>query len=1601
MKENMIKKMTMITLCRVLTLGIVLILSGNVSAQTSGGLSYLMTTGVNNNTGWFGTLTNILINQNDAQTNVISFGGPTFPYAGQTYSGFVLSSNGWIALTNAPVGPSPIPSSIPANSLAAGSGIANTPIIAPLWDDLQSTVQYTLTATHLAVRWNGTRWQFSSASATLVIEARLTFANGVIDFNYLGAYTPTTPSASIGITGVCAGDYYSVKPSFTTGQIDSTIDNNHTTKPNNTLITWTPNTIFNNICSNAYDLGSITASCVSPQTFSNIMANNSGATPPMCTADNRDVWFRFTKPAGMTDIRVSTDYTPACSPLAGTTVQVYSGTCATLNSLGCSTTNLGASNSKGVVEVNGRPQCTPEVLYVRVTGDGDLNGKFQICANDKGTISIGPGTGATCATSTVICGLPYTHTGFNTAGYVNDYDSAATPCQTAYTNGQDYVFSYTPPANQCVRISLTNTGANSFPFVGVYNGCPNVGGTQCLATASAVSNGATINSISLVGGTTYYILVDNNSAGGSMPFDFSMTQLAGIIPYDDCPMASNLGTIGINVNCTWQTNLTTECARPTNAPFPPLPSCDPTFVNGATGDVWFRFTAGFTGSVLVNTRPGSVNPITDAAMAVYTGACGAMTLFACDDNTAPLLMPSATLNVTNGVTYYIRIWSVGQTNTGTFDLCISSACAPTNDLPCNAQPLTMGSPTLGNNTCAGNASEPPPGTCWGAGSVNTVWFTAVVPASGRLNIKASVLTLTDTQIAAYLFASGCASASTTYTQLGCNDNSTPGCPCSGGDLGSELRLTGLTPGATVYISVDGKNDQTGSFFITAVDGNNTYPPIYGQDCAGAINVCSNAALTVNTPYLGTGNYCDQTGNPGCFSCGERSGTWFTFTVNPPSFQFKLTPNTSSPLANFDFALWDVTGQADPCNYIRTTVSVVCNNSGATGAGVTGMFTPSGGAVSPPTTFGSPRTYVLAFRNWNHTPVGFTIDWMGSNIVQPSNAILTWQGNADTTFSNCANYTCCSTIDCAKDILVVTGGSVINQPTVSVNTNVHNLTIFAGATLRIKSGVTLSLCGNLNVFGTLIAEPGSTIRFTGTENQTINGGVTGTNSLANLLIDKTAGNVQANTNVDVRENFTTLNNTSIFNINGRILRVGGNFTNAAGGTTFTGIGGSTVEFNGTGVQNFTNNSGVITLNRVFMNKTGTTPLNLVGNWSKMDIDSFLTLTGGRIVTRSLANLEVNVKYSNAGAIIGGNNNSYVDGKLRRKIWNGAIVTGIAWDFPVGEGAPGSGYQLATVTFTSNTVMPDLLAYFTTWSAWPALGPTASECIVATYDILPFFNNGFWTFVRQSPSFGGIHSIALRNNNFTNSAGSNGWTVAVSDTLSNPALTASWNLIGSCVIASTPTNTQRMNINNPSNIAHSFNLRYATVQSDVPLPIELLSFDAEPEGNGVLCKWVTASEINNDYFEIERSSNGEDFKTIGKVDGFGAGTSTTTREYKFLDSDMCTGKQYYRLRQVDIDGQFSYSDVIVINCKRTRDDIRLYPNPATSSISLTFFEQSGSLSIQFVDFTGRVVKEELVILNEGYNTVSMDISGLSKGIYYVKLNRHDQHSDESKQIRFVKN
>ena len=178
---------------------------------------------------------------------------------------------------------------------------------------------------------------------------------------------------------------------------------------------------------------------------------------------------------------------------------------------------------------------------------------------------------------------------------------------------------------------------------------------------------------------------------------------------------------------------------------------------------------------------------------------------------------------------------------------------------------------------------------------------------------------------------------------------------------------------------------------------------------------------------------------------------------------------------------------------------------------------------------------------------------------------------------------------------------------------------------------------------------------------------------------------------------------------------------------------------------------------------------------------------------------------------------------------------------------------------------------------------------------------------------------------------------------------------------------------------YSINNFTFNGTVALPIELLSFSGKVEKLTTRLFFSTATEVDNDYFSIERSTNSRDFSEIGQVKG--AGTSYVPQAYTYTDANPLPGKNYYRLRQVDFDGRFSYSPVITATFGEAHQ-MTLAPLPATQTLNIQFQTPSNEGgSWQVFDMSGRRLLSGEILAETVEQPVN--IAKLPVGAYVLRL------------------
>lgn len=1320
----------------------------------------------------------------------------------------------------------------------------------------------------------------------------------------------------------------------------------------------------NDNCAGAIALTAPSGSCVTTSGTTS-GATSSGVALSCGSGADDDVWFTFNAPAaGSYVVQVS-----GAGANFDAVVEVFSGACGSLTSLGCANSN-GNGGSEGLnVTV---PAAGTYRVRVFHNGTGSSSTPtFNICVvtppindNCSGAINIPMNN----------CGSPLAATSLN---------ASLSQAGCTGTADDDVWYSFVATGTGIAQLNLTSS-ASYDAVLQVFSGtCGSLSAISGCINVTGNGGAESTTVTGLVNGQTYYVRVYHSGTGsGSNTFTLCVTDIVpctlgtGNVNVAALPYNSGAVTTCGQVNDVTSTNVTNYCGSSY-------------YYDGE--DVVYNFTAPTSGQVTITlTSAGTwTNLSAHEGCPTAGGPCVGSSQSSSGSKTI-------TICVTAGVTYYVVVDSWPSPACNAYTLNISSVfgggASATNDLPCNAVPMTLNVPASGDNACTGSASEPANPSCWSTGVRNTVWYSIVAPASGQLKIKTLATgsnPLQNTQIAIYSGACGPG-----MTMIACNDNA-PACGTYT-QYYSELSVTGLTPGVTYYIVVDGNGNSIGSFDILAIDGTLNFPAVPGQDCFPALPVCNNTMTTGNPGYQAIGGTCDHTGVNNCTS-GEANSVWYEFTLaTDTDVLFDIIPNDfgnpTNPITgqanpgysgagsetDYDWVLWKTSGtgsttcaailssggdneQACNFSYLGVTGTTLSGNSPAAYPGFDDAY-----EVAP---FGNTGdVYLLVIQNYSNSTSGFSIVFPPGMITPASSNDVYWSGGANTSnWNSITNWGGCAVPACGINAYILNSSTY--QPILTAGTyNVNNLTINPGATLTLQNGATLNVCGNFTNNGNLVCLPGSTVNFVGTGVQNVSGSFVGADAFHHLLVTKTSGSVFLVNDITVNGNLTTANGTSILNSNGRYVRLGGNFANNNGNTTYSNTGTTgTLEFLGSTTQNYNQGASQLDLNFVVINNTGglANGVNLQTNMFIKASTGTLTLTLGTITTG--AN-RVDVANSAVSSVSTGNATSFVNGNLRRAL----LGTG-SYEWPVGNVS--KGYQRATTNFSSNS-NPFVDARF---DVWPGGLPVQGGSDCATTFSMDAMDNGYWTLVGNGSA--ATYNMSLYPTNVTNAA--SGWTIMKQQ---NYNLTG-WLLNGTCA-ASTVSQINRNNMTNFS--------VFGIAQAPTPLPIELLYFNGEMVGEDNLLTWATVSEKNNDFFSLERSRNGVDFEVLAIVPG--AGTSTSTLHYDKFDYDPYAGVTYYRLKQTDYDGQYMYSQTIALN-RGLREAIvsELFPNPANNSVNFELnTPKSGLVQVQLYDNAGRLISTSNFEAHVGSNNFQLDLSELARGVYSTVIRFEHLENTQIKQL-----
>lgn len=186
---------------------------------------------------------------------------------------------------------------------------------------------------------------------------------------------------------------------------------------------------------------------------------------------------------------------------------------------------------------------------------------------------------------------------------------------------------------------------------------------------------------------------------------------------------------------------------------------------------------------------------------------------------------------------------------------------------------------------------------------------------------------------------------------------------------------------------------------------------------------------------------------------------------------------------------------------------------------------------------------------------------------------------------------------------------------------------------------------------------------------------------------------------------------------------------------------------------------------------------------------------------------------------------------------------------------------------------------------------------------------------------------------------------------------------------------------------FNEYTLVVPSCGPLPVSLISFNGKYSNGTSSLEWQTSQEVNNKEFQLLRSLDGSKFETVATVKG--AGNSNVIRNYQYQDRVSGQGYVYYRLRQVDIDGRMTNSNIVRLSMGNESKTLEVYPNPFTTTFTASFSaERTAKATMQLVNMKGQTVYNTSISVIKGFNAVQMNnIPNLQAGLYQVIISNED--------------
>jgi hypothetical protein len=372
-----------------------------------------------------------------------------------------------------------------------------------------------------------------------------------------------------------------------------------------------------------------------------------------------------------------------------------------------------------------------------------------------------------------------------------------------------------------------------------------------------------------------------------------------------------------------------------------------------------------------------------------------------------------------------------------------------------------------------------------------------------------------------------------------------------------------------------------------------------------------------------------------------------------------------------------------------------------------------------------------------------------------------------------------------------------------------------------------------------------------------------------------------------------------------------------------------------------------------------------------INDTLNLLSGILSTTSSALITLTA----TGIVTGASNSSFVNGPLR-KIGNTAFA------FPIGKvdtSQSFSGYQALGISAPGN-INDTFTAEYMRASPY-----TLGYSVNGLYKVS---GCEYWQLSRSDTSNIDVSLYANANSGCNGSAGNNYF--GNGPTYGNIRISwfndtsATWEIAGSGI---SYTGSLPDLVFKTTGVRSHGRFTFGTTNSSSALPIKLISFTARAEGNSIELNWVTATEMNNDHFDVEWSADGKCFCKFGEVKG--KGTTTNISQYSYKDVDILNRLSqilYYRLKQFDDSGTSGYSKIVSVSFAK-QDEVRILdiiPNPFDNVLTVKYYlPQYGNITFSITDAVGHVLQNKEIHSLKGMNSMEINTSTYAKGYYFISI------------------